>query len=87
VAAVSASKMPITISGIPPMPFMLFDKVDGFHKERRELFYTETIRRGLFIQPFHHWYISARHTQADLEKAIRAITEALAVVAEKYPVK
>jgi len=85
--AVAASGMPVTVSGIPPMPFMLFDKVDGFHKERRELFYTETIRRGLFIQPFHHWYISARHTQADLEKAIRAITEALAVVAEKYPVK
>jgi glutamate-1-semialdehyde aminotransferase len=85
--AVKGSGMPITVSGIPPMPFMLFDKVDGFHKERRELFYTETIRRGLFIQPFHHWYISARHTQADLEKAIRAITEALAVVAEKYPVK
>jgi glutamate-1-semialdehyde aminotransferase len=85
--AVKDSKMPVTVSGIPPMPFMLFDKVDGFHKERRELFYTETIRRGLFIQPFHHWYISARHTQADLEKAIQAITEALAVVAEKYPVK
>jgi len=85
--AVVDSKMPVTISGIPPMPFMLFDKVDGFHKERREMFYTETIRRGLFIQPFHHWYISARHTQADLEAAIRAITEALAVVAEKYPVK
>ena len=43
--------------------------------------------RFLFIQPFHHWYISARHTQADLEKAIRVIAEALAVVAEKYPVK
>ncbi len=85
--AVKDSGMPATVSGIPPMPFMLFDKVDGFHKERRELFYTETIRRGLFIQPFHHWYISARHTQADLEKAIWAITEALAVVAEKYPVK
>jgi len=85
--AIKDSKMPATVSGIPPMPFMLFDKVDGFHKERREMFYTETIRRGLFIQPFHHWYISARHTQEDLEKAIRAITEALAVVAEKYPVK
>ena len=52
-----------------------------------ELPEVETIRRGLFIQPFHHWYISARHTQADLDKAIRVITEALAVVAEKYPVK
>lgn len=85
--AVTDSKMPVSVSGIPPMPFLSFEKVDGLHKERRETFYTETIRRGLFIQPYHHWYISARHTQADLEKAIRVITEALAVIAEKYPVK
>lgn len=85
--AVKASGMPITVNGIPPMPFLTFEKVDEFYKERRELFYTETIRRGLFIQPFHHWYISARHTKEDLEKAIKAITKALDVIAEKYPVK
>ena len=74
--AVKASGMPITVNGIPPMPFLSFEKVDAFYKERRELFYTETIRRGLFIQPYHHWYISARHTKEDLEKAIKAITKA-----------
>jgi len=83
--AVQASGVAATVNGIPPMPFLLFDKVDELAKERRECFYTETIRRGLFIQPFHHWYISARHTQADLEQAIRAISEALAVVAERFP--
>ena len=82
---VKASGVPATVNGIPPMPFMLFDKVDEHTKERRERFYTETIRRGLFVQPFHHWYISARHTEADLKKAISAIEEALAVVAELYP--
>jgi len=84
---VATSKVPVSVSGIPPMPFLSFEKVDNFHKERREMFYTETIRRGLFIQPYHHWYISARHTQADLDKAIQAITEALELVNEKYPVK
>nr|WP_320132209.1 aminotransferase class III-fold pyridoxal phosphate-dependent enzyme [uncultured Holophaga sp.] len=84
---VKASGVSATVNGIPPMPFMLFDKVDEHAKVRRERFYTETIRRGLFIQPFHHWYISARHTQADLGKAIAAIEEALAVVAELYPEK
>jgi len=84
---VAASKVPVSVSGIPPMPFLSFEKVDNLHKERREMFYTETIRRGLFIQPYHHWYISARHTQADLDKAIRAISEALELVNEKYPVK
>ena len=84
---VAASGIPATVSGIPPMPFLTFNKVDAHYKARRELFYTETIRRGVFIQPYHHWYICARHTQADLEKAIRAITEALELVAEKHPVK
>ncbi len=83
---VAASKVPVSVNGIPPMPFLSFEKVDGFHKERRETFYTETIRRGLFIQPYHHWYISARHTQADLDKAVWAITEALAIVNAHYPV-
>lgn len=80
------SGVPCTVSGIPPMPFVTFDKVDDKYKARRTRFYTETIRRGLFIQPYHHWYISGRHTVEDLHKALKAIEEALAVVAAEYPV-
>jgi glutamate-1-semialdehyde aminotransferase len=86
-AIVAASKVPATVSGIPPMPYLTFDKADDSYKRRRHLFYTETIRRGLFIQPFHHWYISGRHTDADLKAALTAITEALDLVAEQYPVR
>lgn len=82
---VAASGVPASVSGIPPMPFMLFDKVDALVKERRVMFYTETIRRGLFVQPYHHWYISARHTKADLDRALETITEALTLVARAYP--
>src|SRR5665648_285210 len=35
---------PVTVSGIPPMPYITFDKVDEDYKERRTMFYTETIR-------------------------------------------
>jgi len=76
---------PATVSGIPPMPYLTFDKVDDQYKERREKFYTQAIRRGLFIQPYHHWYISARHTAADLEKALWAIREALQVAMQECP--
>ncbi len=78
---------PITVSGIPPMPFVTFDKVDEDYKARRKEFYTQTIRRGLFIQPYHHWYICHRHTEEDMIKAIKVIDEALEYVMEKYPVK
>jgi glutamate-1-semialdehyde aminotransferase len=84
---VADTKAPALVSGIPPMPYLTFKKVDDFYKERRESFYTETIRRGLFIQPYHHWYISARHTEADLEYALASIKEALQLVMAEYPLK
>lgn len=77
---------PIHISGIPPMPFITFNKVDDKYKERRIMFYTETIRRGLFIQPYHHWYICHRHTDEDLDYAINCVKEAMQLALEKYPV-
>jgi glutamate-1-semialdehyde aminotransferase len=79
------SGVPVTRSGIPPMPFLTFDKADGLYKERRTEFYTQCIRRGLFVQPFHHWYIAYRHTEEDLKRALDVVQESLAVVAHKYP--
>ncbi|HAK44760.1 MAG TPA: glutamate-1-semialdehyde 2,1-aminomutase [Spirochaeta sp.] len=78
---------PVSVSGIPPMPFITFDKVDDDYKDRRREFYTQTIRRGLFVQPYHHWYICHRHTEADLAAALKIINESMSFVMEKYPVK
>ncbi|HMM19504.1 MAG TPA: aminotransferase class III-fold pyridoxal phosphate-dependent enzyme [Selenomonadales bacterium] len=81
------SGVPATVSGIPPMPFITFNKVDGHYAERRTCFYTEAIRRNLFIQPYHHWYIAHRHTDKDLAYALAVIEEALAVAGRRFPVK
>ena len=78
---------PATVNGVPPMPYLTFNKVDDSYKERREKFYAQAIRRGLFIQPYHHWYISARHTAADLEKALWAIKEALQFAMQECPLR
>ena len=78
---VSKSGLPVSVSGIPPMPFLTFDKEEtGLYKERRRRFYTEAIRRCLFIQPYHHWYIAHRHTDKDLETALSVVEESLDVV-------
>jgi glutamate-1-semialdehyde aminotransferase len=75
---VAASGAAATVSGIPPMPFITFDRDDeGLYKEKRTAFYTGAIRRGLFIQPFHHWYICCRHTDADLASALNTIRDSL----------
>ena len=55
------------LSGIPPMFYITFKADDtGAYKAKRTDFYTELIRKGFFFTPFHHGYISYRHTQADL---------------------
>lgn len=80
-AIVEASGVPAQLTGIPPMPFIVFQAdPDKKYKTRRPLFYTELIRRGVFLQPYHHGYIMARHTEADIDRTAQAIEEALAVV-------
>lgn len=74
------------VSGIPPMPCITFPAdPEKKYKERRKLFYTEAIRRGLFMQPYHHSYIAHRHTDNDLEDAARIIKESLGEVARQIP--
>ncbi len=73
-------------AGIPPMPYFTFPPdPEKRYKERRTRFYTEAIRRGLFMQPYHHSYICHRHTDADLDEAARIIEASLRVVAEDHP--
>ena len=70
------------LSGIPPMPYVTFPAdPEKKYKERRKMFYTEAIRRGLFMQPYHHSYICHRHTDADLDTAADIIKESLEAVA------
>jgi len=81
---VSSSGVPATVSGIPPMPYITFDSdPEKKYKARRKLFFTQAIRRGLFMQPFHHSYIAYRHTDEDLKRAIEIIRDSLAVVAKE----
>ena len=73
------------LSGVAPMYFITFkrDKA-GLFRKRRTDFYTQLIRRGVFLAPYHHGYICYRHTEEDLEIAAKAVDEALAYVQEKY---
>lgn len=73
------------LSGIPPMPFITFRKdAKKTYKDRRSLFYTQLIRRGVFLQPFHHGYVCYRHTEKDLRYTAETVGEALALVLERF---
>jgi len=78
---IARSGVPAELSGIPPMPFITFPAdEEKKYKQRRVRFYTEVIRRGVFLQPYHHGYLMARHTDADLQQAAQAIEDALKIV-------
>lgn len=77
--AVAESGIPARFSGSPWMPFVTFPKDEaGLYKKLRPEFYTQLIRRGVFLQPFHHGYICYRHTDEDLAFTVQAIKESLA---------
>lgn len=68
----------VQFSGAPWMPYITFAKDDsGLYKKLRNEFYTELIRRKVFLQPYHHGYICYRHTDEDLAYTVNAIKESL----------
>jgi len=73
------------LSGVAPMFIITFKRDQaGTHKAKRDDFYTQLIRRGIFLTPHHHGYICYRHTEQDLDSAAKAIDEALAYIKEKH---
>ncbi len=74
------------LSGVAPMFFITFKKdTANTQRDRRDTFYTQLIRRKVFLTPHHHGYICYRHTEEDLGRAAHAIDEAMGFVQEKHP--
>jgi glutamate-1-semialdehyde aminotransferase len=73
------------LTGVAPMFYVTFKKDEtGAYKGKRRDFYTQLIRKGFFFAPYHHAYISYRHTDDDLAAAVKAIDESLAFLKAKY---
>ncbi len=73
------------LTGVAPMFYITFKREEaGTHKTKRDEFYTQLIRRKIFLHPHHHGYICYRHTDRDLDIAANAIDEALAYVSKKH---
>jgi len=71
-------EIPAEVSGPPPMPFLTFKSdPQKRHQERRRIFYTEVIANGVFLHPFHHWYILFTHTDKDIEMTLSVIEKTM----------
>jgi glutamate-1-semialdehyde aminotransferase len=82
-----AGRYPIgaQVSGNGPMFFVTFRKdPEKLYRQRRTAFYTQLIRRGIFLQPYHHGYICHRHTPEDLDRTLDAIDASCRFVLDRF---
>ncbi|MDC0715704.1 aspartate aminotransferase family protein [Nannocystis bainbridge] len=87
-AAVDRAGVPALAYGepLPPMPFLRFTHADLRVRDAvAATFYTEMVQRGILLHPRHLWFVSAAHTDDDIDRTLRAAEAALAVVCERHP--
>jgi len=72
----------ITQSGPPTIPFLTFDNDENFGRSR--LWAGECARRGVFLAPFHNWFLCAAHSKADIDEALVTTEAAFKVVKDKF---
>lgn len=66
-------------TGPVQMPVMLFD--DDADRRKGWLFCEEALKRGIYLHATHTMFLSAAHTEADIDRTLEATDQALAVVA------
>lgn len=73
------------LSGVPPMMFITFERGNEEENERiKNDFFTQMIRRKVFMHPNHHGYVCYRHTKEDFDYTIQAVEESLEYVDSKF---
>ena len=68
----------VTVSGPPQLPFMSFSS----DPDEKKAFYwaNECAALGVYLHPFHNWFMSAAHDEASVDKALDRTDEAFAAV-------
>lgn len=69
-------------SGPVQMPVILFDNDDN--REKGWFFCTEALKRGIYLHATHTMFLSAAHTDADIDRTLEATDAAMAEVARRF---
>ena len=80
-SVVEESGLPAAVVGLPVSPFIVFEDTPKAG-EAKVAFFTETLRHGILLHPNHQWYLSAAHTNDDVDVAIEACRCAAAVATD-----
>lgn len=75
----------ITQSGPAQLPFLTFagDVAAGTF-DRANVFTGEAARRGVWLHPWHNWFLSAAHTDADVQLALERTDAAFDAVRARF---
>eukprot|EP01065_Artemidia_motanka_P053547 TRINITY_DN9962_c0_g1_i1.p2 TRINITY_DN9962_c0_g1~~TRINITY_DN9962_c0_g1_i1.p2 ORF type:complete len:438 (+),score=158.41 TRINITY_DN9962_c0_g1_i1:57-1316(+) len=78
-------------SGPVQLPFMTFVEDTKHHghkpvptRPRAEAWCREAVRRGVYLHPYHNWFVCAAHTDEDMRKVLAATDEAFAAVRREF---
>ncbi len=73
--------LPINYTGPPAMPFMTFRDDRKFARSR--IFSAACAEGGVFLAPYHNWFLSAAHTEADITQTLDVTDAAFAAVSRQ----
>lgn len=63
------------VVGVPCQPFLRFKDSRIGAIEKKTFFYLEAARRGVFFHPYHHWFITASHTDEIIDQTLEILTK------------
>ena len=73
----------VTQSGPVQMPLLTFDNDKTFRTA--EAWTVHAIACGVYLHPYHNWFLSAAHTDDDIDDALERTDEAFAMLARERP--
>ena len=81
-AQAKANGLMLRQSGPAQMPQVLF--ADDPEVEKGRLFTLEALRGGAYLHPQHNMFLSAAHSEADIDRALQATEGAMAAVRKSF---
>jgi glutamate-1-semialdehyde aminotransferase len=70
--------------GLPVIPMLKFCSSNDEKNEKfKKIFFSELIKRGIFLHPNHHWFLSLAHSNKDIEITLNAADFAFKVIRKK----
>jgi glutamate-1-semialdehyde 2,1-aminomutase len=82
-AQAAAHRLRTVYSGPPALPFMTFADDTKFARSR--IFAAACAERGVYLAPYHNWFVSAAHGEADIARVLEVTEEAFDAVRRADP--